>query len=72
LLTSEFWADGCFLKFLFTLEETASSMSPTKVSSFNAVSARNKKNSQRSLNKSYEKLASDHIVEENKAKALSI
>lgn len=37
-LTSELFVDGSLLKVLFTVDETASSMSPTKVSSFNAVS----------------------------------
>lgn len=37
-LTSELFVDGSLLKVLFTVDETASSMSPTNESSFNAVS----------------------------------
>lgn len=38
ILTSELCAGECFLKFLFIAEDTASSMSPTILSSFIVVS----------------------------------
>lgn len=40
VLTSEFRVAESFLKFLFIIEETASSISPTKLSSFDAISER--------------------------------
>lgn len=40
VLTSEFWSDECLLVFLLMVYDTASSISPIKLSSFSAVSGR--------------------------------
>jgi len=44
VLTSEFCMEEVFLRFLFIIEDTVSSISPTKVSSFNAVSEKIQQN----------------------------
>lgn len=43
LLTSELLSEECLLMFLLMVFKTASSISPTKVSSFSAVSGRHTK-----------------------------
>lgn len=43
VLTSEIWVEEFFFKFLLNVKETTSSMSSTKMYSFNAVSERHNK-----------------------------